>query len=112
MLTPPEVIGVIGGGAWGTALANAAAVAGRAVVLWLRDPEQAEAMQARRPNARHLPGVRLHDPGTGPAAPAALRPARAPRLGRPPRPTGRAIAGPGRGLAPARPPTAAPRGTS
>ena len=34
-------IGVVGGGAWGTALANAAAAAGHDVTLWLRDPEAA-----------------------------------------------------------------------
>ena len=32
-----KVIGVAGAGAWGVALANAAAAAGRTVVLWGRD---------------------------------------------------------------------------
>ena len=61
MLTSPDVIGVIGGGAWGTALANAAAIAGRTVTLWLRDAAQAERLQMTRTNDRHLPGIRLHD---------------------------------------------------
>lgn len=52
-------IGVIGAGSWGTALANAAARAGRQVVLWARDPAQADDMAATRMNARGLPGVAL-----------------------------------------------------
>ncbi len=53
-------IAVIGGGSWGTALANAAASAGHDVLLWLRDAEAAARMQASRENARYLPGVPLH----------------------------------------------------
>ena len=103
MLTPPEVIGVIGGGAWGTALANAAAVAGRAVVLWLRDPEQAEAMQARRTNARHLPGVQLHDRVTVTAASDDLRAVQAALLVTPAQTIGAVIAALGPALALAAP---------
>ena len=55
------VIGVVGGGSWGTALANAAAAAGRDVVLWMRDAAAAEDLQRTRENARYLPGVPLHD---------------------------------------------------
>ncbi|CAA2143394.1 MULTISPECIES: NAD(P)H-dependent glycerol-3-phosphate dehydrogenase [Methylobacterium] len=54
-------IAVVGGGAWGTALANAAAATGRPVTLWLRDGEAAARLQASRENARYLPGVTLHD---------------------------------------------------
>jgi glycerol-3-phosphate dehydrogenase (NAD(P)+) len=54
-----ENIGVIGAGAWGTALALAAAQAGRAVTLWAREPEVVEQIRATRENARFLPGVRL-----------------------------------------------------
>ncbi|MCB8819046.1 NAD(P)H-dependent glycerol-3-phosphate dehydrogenase [Microvirga rosea] len=54
-------IGVAGAGAWGTALANAAALAGSEVVLWMRNPEQAAALAATRTNERFLPGIRLHD---------------------------------------------------
>ncbi|GJD49128.1 Glycerol-3-phosphate dehydrogenase [NAD(P)+] [Methylobacterium crusticola] len=65
-------LAVIGGGAWGTALANAAgAAAPRPVVLWMRDPEAAADMARTRENARHLPGVPLH-PGIRPTAEAAL----------------------------------------
>lgn len=54
-----DSIGVVGAGSWGTALANAAARAGRKVVLWARDPVQADDMVATRMNARGLPGVAL-----------------------------------------------------
>ena len=49
---------VLGAGAWGTALA-AAAARRQAVLLWSRDAPQASAMQADRVNARYLPGVEL-----------------------------------------------------
>jgi glycerol-3-phosphate dehydrogenase (NAD(P)+) len=52
-------IGVVGAGAWGTALANVAARAGRDVVLWMRDPAQAADMASTRTNAKRLPGVAL-----------------------------------------------------
>ncbi len=54
-----ERIGVIGAGAWGTALALAARRAGREVVLWARDPELAAEIGTRHENPRYLPGVRL-----------------------------------------------------
>ena len=52
-------IGVVGAGAWGTALANASARAGRDVVLWGRDAAAIETMIATRRNDAHLPGVEL-----------------------------------------------------
>jgi len=61
-----EHIAVIGAGAWGTALANAAARAGRSVSLYSRDPDQVADMAARRENAA-LPGIAL-DPGVTPTA--------------------------------------------
>ncbi|MBV9783433.1 MAG: NAD(P)H-dependent glycerol-3-phosphate dehydrogenase, partial [Acidisphaera sp.] len=51
-------VAVIGAGAWGTALAIQAARAGRATVLWARDPGRASAITATRENPR-LPGARL-----------------------------------------------------
>ncbi|MCX7692589.1 NAD(P)-dependent glycerol-3-phosphate dehydrogenase [Tepidimonas taiwanensis] len=51
-------ITVIGAGAWGTALAIAAAGA-HTVRLWARDAQQAASLQAQRVNARYLPGVPL-----------------------------------------------------
>jgi glycerol-3-phosphate dehydrogenase (NAD(P)+) len=49
---------VLGAGAWGTALAIAAAPR-HALLLWARDEAQASAMQASRDNARYLPGAVL-----------------------------------------------------
>jgi glycerol-3-phosphate dehydrogenase (NAD(P)+) len=49
---------VLGGGAWGTAMAVALCAHGP-VRLWCRDPSQASAMQTARENARLLPGVAL-----------------------------------------------------
>ena len=53
---------VLGGGAWGTALALSAAsnpVAHHAVTLWLRDAKQAKALEHERENRRYLPGARF-----------------------------------------------------
>jgi glycerol-3-phosphate dehydrogenase (NAD(P)+) len=52
-------VSVIGAGAWGTAVANAAARAGRTVTLWAREPEVVEAVGARHENPVFLPGVAL-----------------------------------------------------
>jgi glycerol-3-phosphate dehydrogenase (NAD(P)+) len=52
------VIAVIGGGAWGTALANALA-AQTDVLLWAREPEVVAAINADRANPLFLPGVPL-----------------------------------------------------
>jgi glycerol-3-phosphate dehydrogenase (NAD(P)+) len=49
---------VLGGGAWGTALALQMHRAGHGVRLWARDAESVAAM-ARGENARYLPGVRI-----------------------------------------------------
>ena len=51
-------IAVLGGGAWGTALANVTARAGRAVTLWEHEAANAEQLAAKR-ESRFLPGVRL-----------------------------------------------------
>jgi glycerol-3-phosphate dehydrogenase (NAD(P)+) len=60
-VTHKGAIGVAGAGAWGMALANAAAAAGRDVVLWGRDPARMRQFEATRLNEK-LPGVRLADP--------------------------------------------------
>ena len=52
-------IAVIGAGAWGTALAQAAVSAGREVVLWAREPALAEAINATHENPTYLPGIAL-----------------------------------------------------
>ncbi|WGF88640.1 NAD(P)H-dependent glycerol-3-phosphate dehydrogenase [Marinivivus vitaminiproducens] len=53
-------IGVVGAGAWGTALAMAAMRAGKRVRLWARDPAHAEAIAASGANGRYLAGIGLH----------------------------------------------------
>lgn len=52
-------VGIIGGGAWGTALALVAARAGNDVTLWARDPGTVEAIAARHENPSYLPGITL-----------------------------------------------------
>jgi glycerol-3-phosphate dehydrogenase (NAD(P)+) len=52
-------IAVLGAGSWGTALAIQAARLHPDVLLWARDPAQAALLEARRENARYLPGVTL-----------------------------------------------------
>lgn len=52
-------IGVVGGGAWGTALACLARRAGRKVTLWSRDPAISRAIAKDRINAVYLPGIAI-----------------------------------------------------
>ncbi len=60
-MTGEKPFAVIGGGAWGTALANAAALAGRDVIFWMRDANAAARLREARENDRYLPGIRLHE---------------------------------------------------
>jgi glycerol-3-phosphate dehydrogenase (NAD(P)+) len=57
---PFNHIAVIGGGAWGTALALTCARAGRAVTLWEQDPANAMQLKSKR-ESLFLPGVRIDD---------------------------------------------------
>jgi len=52
-------LAIIGGGAWGTALALAARRAGSDVTIWARDPAIAAAINERHENPVYLPGVTL-----------------------------------------------------
>lgn len=52
-------VGIIGGGAWGTALAVAARSAGRDVIIWARDEDTVTAINRVHENTRHLLGVTL-----------------------------------------------------
>jgi glycerol-3-phosphate dehydrogenase (NAD(P)+) len=54
-----QTVGIIGGGAWGTALAVVAARAGRSVTLYARDPAAVAAISRHHENALRLPGVVL-----------------------------------------------------
>lgn len=52
-------IAVLGGGAWGSALASTARLSGHDVRLWARDAGTVEAINERRENPRYLPGLKL-----------------------------------------------------
>ncbi len=54
-----QTVGVIGGGAWGTALTQVCARAGRQAILWAREPEVVAGIAANHENALFLPGVTL-----------------------------------------------------
>jgi glycerol-3-phosphate dehydrogenase (NAD(P)+) len=54
-----ESVGIIGGGAWGTALAQALHRAGREVLLWAREAEVVAGINARHVNEAFLAGVAL-----------------------------------------------------
>lgn len=52
-------IGVIGGGAWGTALAQVAAAGGGDVLIWAREAEVRRGINDAHENAAFLPGIAL-----------------------------------------------------
>lgn len=52
-------VAVLGGGSFGTVLANLAAENGHQATLWLRDEAQMADMAQSRENSRYLPGFRL-----------------------------------------------------
>jgi len=52
--------GVLGAGAWGTALANVLAKKGVATTLWSYERDVADGINAEHRNARYLEGVALH----------------------------------------------------
>jgi glycerol-3-phosphate dehydrogenase (NAD(P)+) len=54
-----KTAGVIGGGAWGTALAQVAARAGLSVVLQARESEVVDQIRTRGENSLFLPGIAL-----------------------------------------------------
>ena len=54
-------VGVVGAGAWGTALAITAARAGSDVTLWAREPEVVASINGRGVNEMFLPGIKLPD---------------------------------------------------
>ena len=58
-MTPKAYLGVLGGGAWGTALAQAYAADGTPVRLWAREAEVVAAINAEHRNPLFLPGAKL-----------------------------------------------------
>ena len=59
---PFDTVVVLGGGAWGTALALTAARAGRTTTLWARDAATVAAINDTRTNPAYLPGLALDPP--------------------------------------------------
>jgi glycerol-3-phosphate dehydrogenase (NAD(P)+) len=57
-----SAIGIIGAGAWGTALAQAMASDGSEVLLWAREPQLVAEINERRTNSLFLPGATLAEP--------------------------------------------------
>lgn len=72
-----DPVGIVGAGAYGSALAVAATRAGRSVILWGRDPDRMAAAEATRHNDAALPGVTLGDGVRATGSLAALSGARA-----------------------------------
>ncbi len=56
-----RTITVLGGGSFGTAIANIAATNGHRSFLWMRDTERAIKVQETRENERYMPGYVLHE---------------------------------------------------
>lgn len=54
-----ERIGIIGGGAWGTALAETLTQSGREVLLWAHEPDTVSDINERHVNRTYLPGISL-----------------------------------------------------
>lgn len=54
-------IGVIGAGAWGTALAQSLANSGRDVLMWARESEVVESINHQHENSLYLKDVRLNE---------------------------------------------------
>ena len=69
------MIGVIGAGAWGTALAQLMAQGGHAVTLWAREADVVDSISRARENSRFLAGHRLADSISATASLADLAPA-------------------------------------
>lgn len=60
-MTRQQPIAVLGGGSFGTAVANLLAENGHRVVQWMRDPVQAKAIRVNRENPRYLKGIKVLD---------------------------------------------------
>lgn len=56
-----HTVAVLGGGSFGTVIANIIATNGSLVRLWLRNQALADSINQRRENAEYLPGYMLHD---------------------------------------------------
>lgn len=57
---PTQTVSVLGGGSFGTVIANIVAENGYAVNFWMRDREVVDQVNATRENPKYLPGYQLH----------------------------------------------------
>ena len=60
MTARPKVIGVIGAGSWGTALANLLADKGTETVVWSYEQDVADDINQSHLNRKYLDGIDLH----------------------------------------------------
>lgn len=58
---PAQTVSVLGGGSFGTIIANIVAQNGYQVNFWMRNRELVDQVNATHENARYLPGYTLHD---------------------------------------------------
>ena len=56
-----HTVAVLGGGSFGTVIANIIATNGNRVRLWLRNADRADEINRYRENSEYLPGYRLHE---------------------------------------------------
>lgn len=56
-----HAVAVLGGGSFGTVIANIIASNGNKVRLWMRNAERCATIQAKRENSDYLPGFALHN---------------------------------------------------
>ena len=54
-------ITVLGGGSWGTVLANLASLNGNNVTLWMRDEANAESINLNQVNKKYLPAELVNE---------------------------------------------------
>lgn len=60
-MTTIKTVAVLGGGSFGTAVANIIATNGIDTYLWMRDQQRADTCQQQRENANYLPGYKFSD---------------------------------------------------
>jgi glycerol-3-phosphate dehydrogenase (NAD(P)+) len=60
-MTQSKRIAVLGGGSFGTVIANIAAENGYPVHLWMRNEEAADTIRQTGVNEKYLPGLKLHE---------------------------------------------------
>lgn len=54
-------VAILGGGSFGSVIANIIAHNGHKTLLWMRDAEQAESLNSLHENVNYLPGYKIHE---------------------------------------------------